>query len=124
MHALSVAGAVALLAPASLLAIGAWLGDAPGEWARGALGAYVAVAGGFLAGLAVPVLGIWGAWILLLVAFAGLATGGVWGLAVSTVVPLVLAIAAFGLTGAGALSLPACGLSIAAALGLARWFTL
>lgn len=71
-----VGGLVAL--PAVLLAAGAMLNDAPGEWARNALMGYVALATMLVVGLALPQAGLWPL-AALLVAFAAFIVGGPWG---------------------------------------------
>jgi hypothetical protein len=82
--------AVVLLLPALAFAAIALVGDAPGEWGRGALIAWTGVAAALVAGAGLqagagPVL-----WIIPALALAALMTGGPPGLVVAGVAVLAL----------------------------------
>lgn len=92
-HLLSLPAALALAAPAVLLATMTLLRDAPAEWGRDALTAWSCVVAMLVAGAASGQVGGMLTAGLVLAAFAALAIAGPWGLTIAAAVAAVLAAA-------------------------------
>lgn len=107
-----------LVAGAAVLALIALMSNAPGEWGRGALTAYVAVVAALIAGICAAALG---GWVLAVAGLGVLAMiiGGPWGLLIAAVGAAVLTVAQY-LSGEAPVptyaALSLCGLSLIAAL--------
>jgi len=80
--------AAVLLLPAVGLAALAFLGDAPGEWAQGALIAWTGVASALLAGAALQSGASAAVWVVPILAVVAVMTGGPPGLVVAAVAAL------------------------------------
>lgn len=121
--AITIFGALAatiLLLPAVALAALALVGDAPGEWGRGALIAWTALAATLLAGAGLQAGAGAGFWLVPAIAFAAVMVGGPPGLLVAAVAALVV----FALPGLpaprwlpGALAVPAIAIALRHYLG-------
>jgi hypothetical protein len=85
--------AAILLAPAWGFAAVALMGDAPGEWARGALIAWTALAAALIAGAGLQAAGGIVPWGALVLAFAAVMIGGPPGLGVAAVAVAALLLA-------------------------------
>lgn len=86
-------GAVLLLLPGVLFTGLNFLSDAPMEWGRGALMAYLAVCSVMIAGIAAPHLGNLLVAAVLALAFLSIMMGGTTGLALASGVMIALALA-------------------------------
>lgn len=91
MSPLTPLAAAILLVPAWGFAALALVGDAPGEWGRGALIAWTALAVALVAGAGLQAAGGLLPWVALVLTFAAVMIGGPPGLAVVAVAALILA---------------------------------
>ncbi|MEO0912214.1 MAG: hypothetical protein AAFY59_04390 [Pseudomonadota bacterium] len=93
----TVTGILVLAGPALLFLGLTFLSDAPGEWGRGALTAWLALTSVLIAGLAVGVLGPWLVLGVLVLALVAIITGGggITGLAIAALLALGLAVGQF-----------------------------
>lgn len=82
--------AVALLLPALAFAAIALVGDAPGEWGRGALIAWTGVAAALIAGAGLQAGAGPALWVVPVLALGALMTGGPPGLVVAAVATLAV----------------------------------